>query len=351
MAELKKLPKTPGVTYVMPVLNEEKYLENAVAAVLSQEYAGESELILSLGVSSDATDEIAQTLADRFQQVRLVRNDRNQIPAGVNLGIKAAKHPVVIRVDAHAVLPEDYTATAVDTLVRTGAANLGGRMLAQGDGRFQSAVARAYNSPFGTGGGVYHHGESETEADSAYLGVFRKEVLAEVGYFDETLLRAEDWELNSRIRAAGYRVLFVPKLQVVYWPRDNWQALRKQMYATGVWRGALVRRQGNTPLRYVAPPAVAGLVGSCLALWSLQRIGLFRGRFFRLLGKLMELGSWIYFLGVGFVGATKLPSADALDKALNTLVLVTMHLSWGAGFLKGFLQGAQLEKDVDRSRL
>ncbi|MFZ0529002.1 MAG: glycosyltransferase family 2 protein, partial [Propionicimonas sp.] len=257
---LSELAQGVAVSYVMPVLNEAGHLADAVTAVLSQEYPGEQELVLALGASTDGTDAVAAELAAGDPRVRLVANPANDIPIGLNLAIRASRHPVVIRVDAHAELPPGYTAAAVEILRRTGAANVGGAMIAKGSGRFQQAVARGYNSPYGLGGGAWHHAEDEVEADSAYLGVFRREVLEEVGLYDPTLRRAEDWELNHRIKAAGHLVLFTPKLRVVYWPRASWDALRRQMYATGVWRGHLVRRQGTTPWRYLPPPAVTVLV-------------------------------------------------------------------------------------------
>lgn len=341
---LSPLPECPAVSYVMPVLNEAAHLTQAVQAVLGQEYPGEQELVLALGASSDDTDQVAAELAASDPRVKLVHNPRNDIPIGVNLAIAASHHPVVIRVDAHAELPPGYTATMVDFLRRSGAGNVGGVMEARGHGRFQRAVARAYNSPFGLGGGVYHHGEDEVDADSAYLGVFRREVLEAVGGFDERLRRAEDWELNLRIRQAGYRIKFTPKVKVTYWPRANWDALCRQMYATGVWRGALVRRQGKTPLRYLPPPAVAVLVALGLVAGVLQAVGL--------------LGPWWamaylpavgYLLGVTAVGIVRVGGDSIADRLLNAVVLATMHLSWGTGFLRGWLFGA--ESTVDSSRV
>ncbi|MCA0295957.1 MAG: glycosyltransferase family 2 protein [Actinobacteria bacterium] len=342
---LSELGEHPAVSYVMPVLNEAGHLAEAVSAVLSQAYDGEQELVLALGASSDGTDEVAAALAASDPRVRLVRNPRNDIPIGLNLAIAASRHPLVVRVDAHAELPAGYTAAAVEILRRTGAANVGGVMVAQGRGRFQRAVARAYNSPFGLGGGSWHHGEEETEADSAYLGVFRREVLDEVGGYDETLRRAEDWELNHRIRAAGHLILFTPKLKVTYWPRDNWDALRRQMYATGVWRGHLVRRHQSTPWRYLPPPAVAVLVAISLLVALLQLFGILRGPGWAL----PHIPSLGYLAGVSAVGLTRLGGDDLRDRLLNIVVLVTMHLGWGAGFIKGWLTGA--EKTVDRSRV
>lgn len=342
---LAPLPEGVAVSYVMPVLNEAAHLAEAVGAVLSQEYAGEQELVLALGASTDGTDAVAERLAASDPRVRLVRNPRNDIPIGMNLAIRAARHPVVIRVDAHAELPPGYTTTMVDMLRRTGAANVGGVMEARGRGPFQRAVARAYNSPFGLGGGSWHHGDEEAECDSAYLGVFRREVLDEVGLYDETLRRAEDWELNHRIRAAGHLIMFTPKVQVTYWPRDNWDALRRQMYATGVWRGALVRRHQSTPWRYLPPPLVAGLVALSLVVALLQVLGVAKGPGWAL-AHVPSLG---YLAGVTAVGATRLGGERVVDRLLNVVVLVTMHLAWGTGFIKGWLAGA--EATVDRSRV
>ena len=130
-------------------------------------------------------------------------------------------------------------------------------MRADGRTPFQRAVARAYNSPVGLGGGAYHGGTNEGEAESAYLGVMRRAVLDEVGLFDESIRRGEDWELNLRIRRAGYRVWFDPALSVTYWPRESWTRLARQFHATGRWRGELVRRFGRgNSLRFFAPPAL-----------------------------------------------------------------------------------------------
>lgn len=338
------LPERAGVSYVMPVLNEAGHLANAVSAVLAQEYEGEAELILALGGSTDRTDVIAAELAAADARVRLVANPTSDVSSGLNLAIRASRFPVVIRVDAHSDLSPGYTQDAVAALRRTGAANLGGVMVAQGSGRVQEAIARAYNSPFGLGGGIYHHGDEEGPADSAYLGVFRREVLFEVGLFDEAQRRGQDWELNSRIRAAGYLVLFVPQLRITYWPRASLDGLRRQMYATGAWRGHLARRQGGSPLRYLPPPLVAVIVlGSVLGL-VLQGLG--RGG--RVAG-IFHLGAASYLAGATAIGLTRLGGRNIVDRLINAVVLIVMHLSWGFGFLRGVAFGA--ERTVDRSRV
>jgi succinoglycan biosynthesis protein ExoA len=258
----------PGVSYVMPVLNEASYVEGAVRAILSQDYAGKQQLILSLGPSTDGTTAIVERLARLDPRVTYVHNPQTDIPVGLNLAVRASEHPIIVRVDAHSELAPGYTRRAVETLERTGAANVGGVMKGSGRTPFQSAVARAYNSKFGLGGGAYHGGTEEGPAESAYLGVFRREVLLAVGLYDESLRRGEDWELNLRIRAAGHVVWFDPILKVTYWPRENWRKLARQFFTTGVWRGELVRRyRGRNPWRFFVPPllVVAAVVAVVIA--------------------------------------------------------------------------------------
>lgn len=338
------LPDSAGVSYVMPVLNEAGHLANAVAAVLAQDYDAETELILALGASTDDTDAIAAGLAASDPRVQLVPNPASDVSSGLNVAIRASRFPIVIRVDAHSDLSPGYTRAAVAALRRSGAANLGGVMVAQGSGRVQTAIARAYNSPFGLGGGVYHHGEEEAPADSAYLGVFRREVLFEVGLFDESQRRGQDWELNSRIRAAGYLVLFVPQLKITYWPRASLDGLRRQMYATGVWRGHLARRQRTSPLRYLPPPLVAVIMLASALCLVLRAVGV-GGR----AAGVVHTGAVGYLAGVTVVGMTRLGGDDLVDRLLNAAVLAIMHLSWGFGFLRGVIFGA--ERTVDRSRV
>lgn len=338
----------PAVSYVMPVLNEEGYLADAVAAVLGQEYPAEQELVIALGESTDDTIDIARELAATDARITLVENPANDIPVGLNLAIAASRHPIVVRVDAHAELPSGYTKRMVEILGETGAVNVGGVMLAKGRTAFQAAVARAYNSPWGLGGGQYHGAKQAGPSDSAYLGVFRREVLVQVGGYDESLRRAEDWELNSRIIAAGHLVWYTPELSVTYWPRATPATLRQQMFATGVWRGHLVRQQGRTPLKYLPPPLLTLAVGVSVLAGLGHLTGLLRGT----PGKVAALIYAVpvaYLAGLKVVALKSLGAASIREWSLNIAVLAIMHLSWGAGFLRGLLSGA--EATVDTSRL
>lgn len=331
----------------MPVLNEEAYLEDAVASVFSQAYEGEHELVLAIGPGTDRSLDIARTLADQDPRIRIVENPKVDIPVGLNLAIAASRHPIIIRVDAHSELMEGYTSLAVATLRAEGAANVGGIMRAAGKSRVQRSIARAYNSPFGLGGGRYHGSGVAGPAESAYLGVFRRDTLELVGGFDEEIRRGEDWELNLRIRQSGGLVWLEPRLQVTYWPRASFTALAKQFFATGAWRAVLVRRYpAQHPWRFFAPGVLVIALAAALVFGVLDLSGAVSSATSWL--RLVYLVPVIYTGGVLF-GVARMPGRRSVgDALLDVFALVTMHISWGTGFLAGILRGAS--KTVDRSR-
>ena len=347
------LPDDSGVSFVMPVLNERAYLEHAVQSVLAQDVDGPTELVLALGPSTDGTTEVAERLAAAEPRLRIVHNPAADIPVGLNAAIRASRHPTVIRVDAHSELSPGYARQGLATLNRTGAANVGGVMRADGRTPFQSAAARAYNSPVGLGGGSYHGSSKEGPAESAYLGVMRRAVLEEVGLFDESIRRGEDWELNLRIRQAGYAVWFDPQIAVTYWPRESWTRLARQFRATGAWRGELVRRYGRrNGVRFFAPPALVLLVALALVVGALQLTGVLSG-----IGSVLASAVYLPLIAYALLvvamalvpGRSTDPPRTPRERLWTLAVLPTMHLSWGLGFLTGVLRGAR--DTVDASRL
>jgi succinoglycan biosynthesis protein ExoA len=310
--------RTP-VSVVMPVLNEERHLREAVGRVLAQDHPGPLELVLALGPSTDGTDALACELADGDHRIRLVHNPTGRTPDGLNAAVRASSHQVVVRVDGHAVIPPDYVRTAVRVLAATGADNVGGVMDAQGVSGFERAVATAMRSPLGVGSARFHTGGAAGPADTVYLGVFRRAALERVGGYDPHFARAQDWEMNHRIRATGGLVWFTPELRVTYRPRSTVGALARQYFDYGRWRRVVARRHSTISARYLAPPVlVVGLVAGVLVApwwaWSLA----------------VPVG---YALAVS-VGGIVIGAGLPLESRLQVPVaLAAMHVSWGVGFL------------------
>lgn len=308
---------------VLPVLNEERHLRAAVASVLGQDYQGRIEVVLALGPSRDKTNAVAAELAED-PRVHLVDSPTGRTPNGLNLAVAASRYPIVARVDGHSVIPADYLRNAVALLERTGADNVGGLMSAVGTTDLEKAIACAMTSKLGVGNAPFHVGGEDGPADTVYLGVFRRTALERVGGYDETFARAQDWEMNYRIRSTGGEVWFSSRLSVSYRPRSSLSALAKQYFHYGRWRRHVMRTHpGSINLRYLAPPlALLGVLA-----------GLVLSTFLSLAALTLPLA---YLAGVLagslYVGRSLAPRA----LLYLPLVIIAMHMAWGAGFLSSW---------------
>ena len=308
----------PSISVILPVLNEEAHLEDAVHSILSQDYQGKIEVILAVGPSHDRTLEIAQSISRRDTRVVLVDNPNGRTAAGLNLALNKSQSPVVVRVDGHAQIPNDYLRLIVEILNKTGAVNVGGVMAAVGTTPFERAVAGAMSSPLGVGASRFHTGGEAGVVDTVYLGAFRRDALVAIGGFDERFTRAQDWELNFRLREKGGIVYFDPRLHVTYRPRSTVRALAKQYFEYGRWRRVVSRRHSGTiNYRYLAPPfALVGFSLSVIAGFFLP---------------ICFIPAAIYLL---FVLAASVRIASSIREYFLLLAVIpTMHFAWGAGFI------------------
>ena len=304
----------------MPVLDEERHLASSVEQILQQDWEGELEIVLALGPSRDRTDDVAERLAAGDERVRTVPNPSGRTPDGLNAAIRVATGAIIARVDAHAEIPTDYLSTAVRTLEETGADNVGGVMHAVGVSDLERAIACAMKSPLGVGGARFHTGGGAGEADTVYLGVFRREALERVGGYDPHFARAQDWEMNHRIRTSGGLVWFTPDLVVTYRPRSTVGRLADQYFNYGRWRRVVARRhEGTANARYLAPPAmVVGTVTATVLGLAWRPAWLVPAGY----AAAVVVGGWAIAKG-----------EPARVRARVPLAIATMHWSWGIGFL------------------
>ena len=340
MPETADTGALPGVSYVMPVLNEVTHVRAAVDSLLAQDYEGPFDVLVALGPSIDGTAELLAELSAADPRVRVVENEVGSTPSGLNIAIRASEHPVVVRVDAHSVLPADYTRIAVETILRTDAANVGGIMDAQGTTPFEVAVARAYGSRVGLGGTRLHLGGDEGPAETVYLGVFQREALEDAGLFDEDIKRGQDWELNRRLRSRGGTVWFTPRLRVVYRPRPSLARLARQFLSTGMWRGELARRfPESNGVRYFAPPVAVVLiaVGTLAGIAGLVQ-AVAGATPWLLVGFVVPL---VYLAAVVLAAVAVMRGAGGRATLWFLVVLPCIHIAWGIGFVLGFLSLAR----------
>ncbi|CAN1518814.1 WcaA Glycosyltransferases involved in cell wall biogenesis [Candidatus Nanopelagicaceae bacterium] len=308
----------PSISVILPILNEEAHLKGAIDSILSQDYQGKTEVILAVGPSHDRTLEIAQQISQQNSRVVIVENPTGRTAAGLNLALKKSQSPVIVRVDGHAQIPSNYLSLVVEILNKTGAVNVGGVMAAVGTTAFENAVAGAMRSPLGVGASRFHTGGEAGVVDTVYLGAFRREALLAIGGFDERFTRAQDWELNFRLRENGGVVYFDPRLHVTYRPRSTVKALAKQYFEYGRWRRVVSRKHSGTiNYRYLAPPfALVGFTVSLLAGF---------------IAPILFTPAAIYTLFV-LLASIKIAS-NIREYFLLLAVIPTMHFAWGAGFV------------------
>ena len=309
----------PSVSVILPILNEERDLSNCISAILKQEYSGNIEIILALGPSKDRTTEVATELAKLDSRIKLVNNPSGQTATGLNLAIAKSIYEVICRIDGHSEISSSYIKTAVEIMIQQGAVNVGGLMYADSETGLQRTIAIAMRSKLGVGPSKFHTGGSAGESDTVYLGTFKKSAVIAAGGFDERYIRAQDWELNHRMRAQGGLIWFDPRLVVTYRPRKSLSKLAKQYFQYGRWRRVISRQHPRTTnFRYLAPPVA--LVINLLSVI----FGAFVAQIFFI--------PVLIYLVILVIGGLIIGRKIA-DKLLMPFVLATMHLSWGAGFI------------------
>lgn len=289
-------------------------LPDALRAIEAQDYEGDIEVVVA------AADEDTAGAAAAHDVV-LVDNPTGTTPGGLNLAANASSGDVLIRVDAHSVIPPGYVKQVVDTLSTTDADNVGGRQVPRGSTFLEKAVAGAMSSPFGAGDATYRIGGAAGPTDTVYLGAFRRTVFDKMNGYDERYLRHQDYELNHRIREAGGTVWFDPSLEVSYRPRRSLKALASQYLQYGRWKRFFARsHEGSLRPRQWAPPAlVLMLAGSLIGSIWWPSLLVFPAA---------------YLLGLVVVGLISIPRVGT-PALLMPVALAIMHLSWGVGFLVG----------------
>ena len=314
-------PASPNVSVIIPARDAAGHIGDAVRSALAQPEVGE----VVVAAADLATRRAAEAVVD--PRVRTVENPTGTTPAALNRALAVSSGALIVRCDAHAVLPPGYVKRILETMASTGAANVGGRQVPKGETVFEEAVALAMVSPIGAGDARYRIGGAAGPVDTVYLGAFSRTAIEGVGGFDETLVRNQDYELNWRLRAAGGTVWFDPDLAVTYRPRGTVTALWRQYFEYGFWKRIVLRRHpGSLRWRQLMPPALVTALAASVILVPVDRR----------LAAATPAAYLALTTGAGVLDAVRTRRAAAL---LEPVALWTMHLSWGSGFIAGQLSG------------
>jgi succinoglycan biosynthesis protein ExoA len=321
-------------TTLTPVLNEERHIRETVAALQSQDLDGPMEFIFIDGRSTDRTRAILEELAAEDPRIRVLDNPARHTASALNIGLRAARGEFVARVDAHTWYPPSYLSLAISRLRQGGATWVAGPQIPVGDGGFSGWVATALGSRLATGGSNRWDADRGASAEETELGtgvftgVWRASVLRSHRGWDEGWPINQDSELAARFQLAGERIVSLPQLGARYTPRDSVRRLGRQYFRYGMYRAKTSLRHPHAvrPLHLAMPALVVTAAAAVGAPRPLRRPAR------ALLG--------VYGLAV-LAESARAASLRLRDVAGLALVFVTMHGSWGAGFLAGLVRFAR----------
>jgi succinoglycan biosynthesis protein ExoA len=256
----------PFVSIVIPCRNEAPFVRGLVASLLAQDHPCERlEVLFVDGRSTDGTRAALEEAARAHPFMRVLDNPGRIVPTAMNIGIKAARGTVIVRLDAHSEYPADYVSRCVALLLATGAGNVGGRFanVPNGDGAWAKAVCYVTGHRFGVGGGAFRTGTAAGFVDTVPFGTFPRKVFDEVGFYDERLTRNQDNELNARLIKRGYKIAFDPAIAIRYRNQATLGGLLHQAYYTGMWNVyTLALHPHSLQWRRFAPAAFSGYLAA-----------------------------------------------------------------------------------------
>jgi succinoglycan biosynthesis protein ExoA len=304
---------------LLAVFNEAAGIDECLASLAAQDYAGPWEVLVADGSSTDGTVDRIGEWSEELR-VRIFDNPERLQSKGLNLLGEVATAEILVRADAHTTYAPDYLTSSVSALLTTGASAVGGPMRPTGRSPFGRAVARAYRSKVGIGPAPFHHSEENVEADTVYLGTMARETFLDLGGL-RTMPSgvAEDADFYYRLRKDGGRVLVVPTIRSTYRPRESATALWRQFYRYGLGKADMLYINGEFPSwRPLAPMAlVVGLVAFLV-------VGLATGWWLPLVALLLLL-----LLVVGMAAG---------GSPLGVAAIAIMHSAYGIGLIRGLLR-------------
>lgn len=323
----------PFVTVIMPIRNEQAFIEKSLGAVLAQDYPPDRmEILVVDGMSDDGTRDVVQRLAAGDSRLRLLDNPGRIVPTGLNIGLAQASGEIVVRVDGHAIIEPDYVRRCVEHLETDGVDGVGGPMETIGEDYLSRAIALAMSSGFGVGGSAFRTVKDKRMlVETVPFPAYRMETIRRNGSFDEEMVRNQDDEYNYRLLKNGGKILLSPDIRSRYFSRSSLGKLWRQYFQYGYWKVRVLQKHPRQ-LRwrqFVPPIFVAGLAGTAL------------------LGLVVPPARWLFLGLVGLYLAANL-AASVLTAVrsgpgylpLLPVIYTVLHVSYGSGFLVGLVKFA-----------
>lgn len=319
--------------------NEEHTISSILSDILYQTYPRSLiQIILVNSRSDDNTRRIMEQFSaansDEYISIDVLENDKRSLSAGWNVALKSAVGDVIIRVDAHASIPNDFISKNI-AVIQSGENISGGSRpnIIVDETHMKQTLLLAESSMFGSSAASYRRASTKKKyVNSLFHAAYRREVFENVGGFDESLGRTEDNEIHYRIRQAGYKLCFSPDIISYQHTRATLGKMIKQKYGNGKWIGLTL---GVCPkcfsvFHFVPFCFVLAIIG-CIAMSIIGTVCC-----------MPILSIPLYALIILYSSADILMTVTAIIHAkknpLNILLLLIfplLHISYGTGTMVG----------------
>jgi succinoglycan biosynthesis protein ExoA len=335
----------PSVSIIIPCYNEQDTIHKLLEAIYAQSFPRvDLEVVIAEGLSTDGTRAQIAAFSDSHPDLHIavVENPARSIPASLNCALKEAQGEVILRLDAHSMPYSDYVERSVADLEAGLGANVGGIWEIQPGAETWVArsIAAAASNPLGVGDALYRHTDKAAQVDTVPFGAFKRELLALIGFFDESLLSNEDYEFNARIRRTGGRIWLDPSIRSIYFARPTLAKLATQYSRYGFWKWRMLRRYPETlRWRQGLPPlfVLSLIVGAALAVF----LPIFR--------ILLVTEIFIYLIALAAAGIRTAVLQKKVYMVIGVpLAIATMHIAWGAGFLWSMIKGTYTNRNPEK---
>ena len=232
------------ISIIIPTLNEENYIVDLIDSLIS--YPSVKELIIVDALSNDKTIERIQRYKNKSNSLECkisIKKNPNLLQGyALNIGIKSASYPYVIRIDAHSKIERfngknDFFLSIKKHLEDANIVSLGFKQRFMFNNIFQASLFFLSTSPF-LSKAKYRYANTEIlTKDTAWLFALKKEIALKIGLFNPEATPNEDYEFNQRlIKATGKQILIFPKLPIYYSPRSTLILLIRQYFKYGFSR-------------------------------------------------------------------------------------------------------------------
>ncbi len=324
----------PFISVIMPIRNEGTFIKRALEAVLAQDYpADKMEILVVDGRSTDNTREIVGELQSQHPSLKLLDNPGMIVPIGMNIALRESRGTIIVRVDGHCEIAEDYVRRCIEHLEGDGVDGVGGPIETIGESFLARAIAVAMSSPFGVGGAAFRTIEDRTMyVDTVAFPAYTRSAIEKAGLYDEEFVRNQDDEYNYRLRKLGGKILLSPDIRSRYYSRSSLRKLWRQYFQYGFWKVRVMQKHSRQmrPRQFAPPLFVVTLLLSAIltaipATRPLGAIGLLAVGGSYLMANLAASIAIAYRNGWKYLLAMP-PTFAAL------------HTGYGAGFCMGLLR-------------